>query len=1575
MKKLFTLFVVLSLVWNAQAQDGLNLDFSDPSQADRFNFIVDSGGELIEKTVSNGELKITLNKQEWHFFQIWVDPLDFIGSPSVSFKIKVDQPTPIRMWLKQPDDTELTIFEQTVQQSSEYQTFNYRLDAVTPLTTDVQEVGIDIGGYQVPPATFAGTVYFDELKLGAAASAKASYELDFSEASQADALNFIVDSGGEVTKTVTDGTVQLQLNKKEWHFIQIWVDPLDFVRNPYLKVVLKVDQPTPLRIWVGQQGGTVSKDLYNNVVAPSNDFQTIQISLEDVLPLTGYVQELNMDIGGYQVPPATFTGVVFIDEIKLGESAKPIQEVYGTRYSENFLDSLYTGWTSGEGFDLSGEGDALRVDVNRQTPVLEGELSRLASLSFEGKVLDIHANPYFNIDIKASEPFEFSILAVDNSNQRKEFTARVVKTDNYQTVSLNLASIPGLDLNKVERFYFGFNRAGFAFQSTVWIDNVRIGDQAGNLAIMDAIPDKEYYKDSGPKAILLTHILNASSVTVDSLPSLIENVAISSITNGTAKLNFNLKPNQVGSETISLTVHGVDEYAANKYVFDLSVQDNLPPTLDSIPNILAEVNNIVKLKLTGISDGNSSIDQTLEFKIISSQPKVITGKVIYKEGPYAMLYLVPHKKGNSVLTVIAEDNGDGSNKTSASFNASVYKDLNNTPTADSLQDVEVYQDAGPSEITITGISDGDSKVSQSLTITATSSNPATVMDVSIAYQPGSDTASLQYTPAQDTTGTSTITIVIQDNGGSNSNQGNTSTEMSFNIDVLSRPVTGYVATLDKNVEGFNGNDKYTITEVDSSDFKALVFQASDKFYWDGVIMNLPQELDLSEHPYLTMEVYPVGQNTYHWLWFYDVTEKRNDLNNLAKTQSATAGQWNKLVFDFSGENDWINSETNAPINNKRIKSILFDMHNALFSWPPPPNYTGTFIIRNIRIGSEADYQPIPEVTIKPIADQVNFTSRTNQKVLITDISNGVGGSAGVTLSLTNSNASVVVNPTISSIDANGTAVLNYNTGAQKGESTITITAEANGATSSQLSFEIKTLPDSAATASVVTLNLKERHQRTYGFGTFSIDKANIDFYTKEMGGTAMRVGIISNQFEPVNDNDDPLVLNLDGFNYDAFDWNALKELKSKGVENFILTSWSPPAWMKTNLSVDYFTAGYTKDTDNTDNRLDYTMYEEFAESMVAVVKAFKQRAGIDLIAIGLQNEPAFHEPYPSAILGPDRFVELIKVAGRRFVAEGINTRLYLAEQVSNFVEDNTQYLDALQADPEADLYCDIFAIHGYGSDGITPGQPNFSEWENYRDNAAEGNNPKEVWMTETHKDYASWEDGLSIAGAIYGALEHGNVSLWTQWAFEGPFVSQGSPTGMLYAMSNFSKFIQPGDVRIASSSSHNDILATSFINEWTGKTSVVLINKGESPLSAKIQGSGVSPLWTVYNTAENRNLEKVNNFKNGVVLLPAKSVTTLLGISFVWGDLFSQTTDSASVDDRNTAGRVYPNPSNGVFYLSDSEIVKVEIVDFYGVTRRNVNLTPGENSVSVNGLTPGLYIVTSYLKNGDSKKERVIIDK
>lgn len=1565
MKKFYALSAAFLIAFGMQAQNtSLNLDFTNPADADRFNFIFDSGGE-VTRTVTNGEMKLVLNKKEWHFFQVWVDPFDFINNPYIHFKIKADQPTPIRIWVKQPDGPELTLYDNTIAAGADYQTIAFTIDNPGPLNNHVQEIGIDIGGFQAPPNVFSGTVYIDEFKLGEAAQPANSLNLDFSEASQGDRFNFIFDTGGELVKSVSNGELKLVLNKKEWHFFQVWINPFEFIKNPYLRFTIKADQNTPVRIWLNQVGGTAEKEIFNQVIPAGSSYQTIQVKIDNVAPLTGYLQELNIDIGGYQPPPNVFSGMVYFDELLLGEAARPATEVYGTTYHEDFSSALFAGWTAGEGYGLSRDGDALKFDVNRSTPVTDAQIGKLPYLHFDGKVLNIQEHPYINLDIRGNDPFTLSVIPIDNSNQKKEYSIRVVPTSNYQRISLDLSSLPGIDLSKIERIAFDFNRQGFAFESDIWVNEIWIGDAAGNLAVMDAIDDKEYYKNSGTKKILLTNIRNTDTITTAG-NNLIESVSISQIVNGSATLQFTLRNDAVGEAPLTLQLQG------NAYLFNLQIEDNLPPTLHSIAALQAKTKDIIKIPLAGITDGNIAVEQPLTFTVRTDNKNIVTGEVVYEgEGPDAMLYLLTKKKGSTTVHVTLKDNGQGNDSIRRSFNIDVYESLNATPTIDVVNNFEAYQDAGASTLTLTGINDGDRNRDQPLSITATNSNPAIVSNVFVTYTSGAN-ATLHYTPVADTTGTSTVTVKLKDDGGNPANEGDDSTVISFDITVLRRPVTGYVATLQKSIEGFNANEKYEITEVDSGSFKALVFKCTDKFYWDGVIMNLPEELDLSQHPYLTMEIYPIGQNTLHWLWFYDANSQRNELNNYSYAQTAIAGQWNKIVFNFSGPNDWINNSTNAPINNKRISYILFDMHNAPFVFPPPPNYTGTFIVRNIRIGSAADFAPTPTVTIKPQPNQVNFVNKTSQKIILNGISNGNGSSAGVNVQVNNSNPGIVSNISLSPVDATGKATLTYNTLAMPGKSTVTLDVSANGSIGKSISFDISVLSGAAADAAIVTLTTNEQYQKMHGFGTFYIDAANLSAYTDSMGGTAMRVGLISNQFEPVNDNDDPNVLNMEGFNYNAFDWGLLKNLKAKGVETFILTSWSPPAWMKSNLSIDNYAAGYTLNTNGTTNRLDFTMYEEFAESMVAVVKAFQQRAGIDLLAIGLQNEPAFHEPYPSAILGPKEFVQLIKVVGRRFRQEGISTKLYMPEHVSQFVADINQYLSAVKADPEADEYLDILAIHGYGSDGITPGQPAFDEWEAYRDSSAAGDHPKEVWMTETHKDYESFDDALSIAGAIYGALNYGNVALWTQWAFEGAFVQQGQPTGMLYAMGNFAKFIRPGDVRIKAVSGHDDILATSFVDKKTGRTTVVLINKGSGPLSVKVDGPGVLDFWLMFNTAENRNLQRVSSYKSNLFLLPAKSITTLVGLSVLqdYDPIFSQAAPAKAAEETGKL-QVYPNPVQGAFFI-EGNVTRVELLDVSGKLVYQSSLRPGRNMINVDNLTAGIYFAKIYSKEGIKSKKIVI---
>jgi len=68
-------------------------------------------------------------------------------------------------------------------------------------------------------------------------------------------------------------------------------------------------------------------------------------------------------------------------------------------------------------------------------------------------------------------------------------------------------------------------------------------------------------------------------------------------------------------------------------------------------------------------------------------------------------------------------------------------------------------------------------------------------------------------------------------------------------------------------------------------------------------------------------------------------------------------------------------------------------------------------------------------------------------------------------------------------------------------------------------------------------------------------------------------------------------------------------------------------------------------------------------NIVAALLMLNEESGIEVVAVGPQNEPASNEPYPSGIPSPQKFAELIAVIGPRFESEGINTHIMMPEQV------------------------------------------------------------------------------------------------------------------------------------------------------------------------------------------------------------------------------------------------------------------------------------------------------------------------
>jgi len=92
--------------------------------------------------------------------------------------------------------------------------------------------------------------------------------------------------------------------------------------------------------------------------------------------------------------------------------------------------------------------------------------------------------------------------------------------------------------------------------------------------------------------------------------------------------------------------------------------------------------------------------------------------------------------------------------------------LNGSPRFDDIADVSINEDSGVQLLNILNVVDGDILETQNLSFSVTSDNDALFELIEINYTQGSETAVLNYTPAQDKNGIANIAVTLNDNAGS-----------------------------------------------------------------------------------------------------------------------------------------------------------------------------------------------------------------------------------------------------------------------------------------------------------------------------------------------------------------------------------------------------------------------------------------------------------------------------------------------------------------------------------------------------------------------------------------------------------------------------------------------------------------------------------------------------------------------------------------------------------------------------------------------------------------------------------------
>src|SRR6266576_376804 len=193
---------------------------------------------------------------------------------------------------------------------------------------------------------------------------------------------------------------------------------------------------------------------------------------------------------------------------------------------------------------------------------------------------------------------------------------------------------------------------------------------------------------------------------------------------------------------------------SNEASYSVPVSANLPPTLNTIGNLtLGEDAGLQSVNLSGIGSGSANENQALTVIAASSNTGLIPNPIVTYTSPNAtgMLTFTPasNASGTATITVTVNDGQAQNNTVSRTFTVTVNA-VNDAPTLGVLANLSISQNAGQQTVNLSGLSSGAVNETQTLTVTATSSNTGLVPTPPVTYTSPNTSGTLTFTPASNT---------------------------------------------------------------------------------------------------------------------------------------------------------------------------------------------------------------------------------------------------------------------------------------------------------------------------------------------------------------------------------------------------------------------------------------------------------------------------------------------------------------------------------------------------------------------------------------------------------------------------------------------------------------------------------------------------------------------------------------------------------------------------------------------------------------------------------------------------------
>ena len=233
---------------------------------------------------------------------------------------------------------------------------------------------------------------------------------------------------------------------------------------------------------------------------------------------------------------------------------------------------------------------------------------------------------------------------------------------------------------------------------------------------------------------------------------------------------------------------GEESEFSEEVAYRLKDPANVAPTIDTISDLRVDEDSDTQvISVAGIQAGAAYENQTLTITATSSEPSLIPDPTVDYTSPNATALLRfkprPNRSGTATITVMVDDGQPLNNRTFRTFRINV-SPINDRPQLDGIGDLQLKQNVTPDSVLLTGVGAGAPDEVQTLTITATSSDPTLIPHPTVRYTSPEATALLSFTSAPTVAGTATITVTVDDGQSSNNR-----ITREFKVEVAAAPTT------------------------------------------------------------------------------------------------------------------------------------------------------------------------------------------------------------------------------------------------------------------------------------------------------------------------------------------------------------------------------------------------------------------------------------------------------------------------------------------------------------------------------------------------------------------------------------------------------------------------------------------------------------------------------------------------------------------------------------------------------------------------------------------------------------------